>query len=261
MMMLVLILMQVGFVFAGPGESGTAWLIPSSQSVSTDSQVSVEVWANTAADSSMAGIRLYSAPALTYSGWSPGLESVDLGFTDTSVSGKVQVAVGSSATTYNKNTDIHLATIVYGAGSSSLRSALDVDIVNMAGVTETTGDTDGDVTISSCTPTTCEAQGSSCGSIADGCEGTIECGTCGDGSTCSSGTCVAATCSDVSKQCCPDEGIDCDAPNECIQGQCDPILNEIRIVLKAETEGYTILQRISHIANALKLFFQRISFG
>jgi hypothetical protein len=40
-----------------------------------------------------------------------------------------------------------------------------------------------------CVPTTCAAQGATCGSIADGCGGTLDCGSCGSGSTCQSGTC------------------------------------------------------------------------
>ncbi len=37
----------------------------------------------------------------------------------------------------------------------------------------------------SCTPTTCAAQGKNCGSINDGCGTTLNCGTCGSGQTCS----------------------------------------------------------------------------
>ncbi|AUX33647.1 calcium-binding EGF-like domain-containing protein [Sorangium sp. So ce296] len=40
-----------------------------------------------------------------------------------------------------------------------------------------------------CVPTTCDAQGATCGSIADGCDGTLDCGSCGSGFTCQSGTC------------------------------------------------------------------------
>jgi len=39
----------------------------------------------------------------------------------------------------------------------------------------------------SCTPTTCAAQGKDCGSIPDGCGGTLECGNCPDGQTCGGG--------------------------------------------------------------------------
>jgi hypothetical protein len=35
-----------------------------------------------------------------------------------------------------------------------------------------------------CQPTTCEAAGAECGSMGDGCEGTLECGTCPEGQTC-----------------------------------------------------------------------------
>jgi hypothetical protein len=38
-----------------------------------------------------------------------------------------------------------------------------------------------------CAPTTCQAQGASCGSIPDGCGGTLECGACSGGQTCGGG--------------------------------------------------------------------------
>ncbi|WP_375768928.1 Ig-like domain-containing protein [Archangium gephyra] len=62
----------------------------------------------------------------------------------------------------------------------------------------------------SCTPTTCAAQGATCGTLADGCGGTLSCGTCATGEICSSvntccmpTTCAAlgATCGTVSNGC------------------------------------------------------------
>jgi MYXO-CTERM domain-containing protein len=41
-----------------------------------------------------------------------------------------------------------------------------------------------------CTPTTCAAQGKSCGSIPDGCGGTLDCGTCGGSEICAANVCV-----------------------------------------------------------------------
>jgi hypothetical protein len=43
----------------------------------------------------------------------------------------------------------------------------------------------------SCTPTTCSAQGKNCGSIPDGCGGTLGCGSCGSGQTCTSNVCTS----------------------------------------------------------------------
>ncbi|MDI1480152.1 hypothetical protein [Polyangium sp. y55x31] len=40
-----------------------------------------------------------------------------------------------------------------------------------------------------CVPTTCAAQGATCGTLSDGCGGTLDCGSCGAGSTCEDGTC------------------------------------------------------------------------
>jgi hypothetical protein len=44
-----------------------------------------------------------------------------------------------------------------------------------------------------CVPTTCLILGYTCGSVSDGCGGTLNCGTCSSGYTCTSGTCVADT--------------------------------------------------------------------
>ncbi len=41
-----------------------------------------------------------------------------------------------------------------------------------------------------CTPATCDALGYECGSWDDGCGGTLDCTTCGEGFACSSGTCI-----------------------------------------------------------------------
>ena len=41
-----------------------------------------------------------------------------------------------------------------------------------------------------CTPTTCAAQGKSCGTIPDGCGGTLNCGGCGSGQTCITHLCT-----------------------------------------------------------------------
>jgi len=42
-----------------------------------------------------------------------------------------------------------------------------------------------------CVPTTCVAEGYACGNISDGCSGTLDCGTCATGYTCTLGVCVA----------------------------------------------------------------------
>ncbi|HEY8089368.1 MAG TPA: polysaccharide deacetylase family protein, partial [Polyangiaceae bacterium] len=59
--------------------------------------------------------------------------------------------------------------------------------------------------LGACTPTTCAAQGRTCGSISDGCGATLACGTCAAGKTCSSaGTCqacVPTTCSAQAATC------------------------------------------------------------
>ena len=65
------------------------------------------------------------------------------------------------------------------------------------------------VQASSCTPTTCAAQGKNCGSIPDGCGGTLSCGTCSAPQTCGGGgtpnvcgaTCTPTTCAAQGKNC------------------------------------------------------------
>jgi len=44
-----------------------------------------------------------------------------------------------------------------------------------------------------CVPDTCAGLGYNCGSWSDGCGGTLSCGTCASGYTCTAGTCVAVT--------------------------------------------------------------------
>ena len=59
-----------------------------------------------------------------------------------------------------------------------------------------------------CVPTTCAAQGSNCGTISDGCGGTLSCGTCTSPETCGGagtpnvcGTCAATSCAIEGKDC------------------------------------------------------------
>jgi peptidoglycan/xylan/chitin deacetylase (PgdA/CDA1 family) len=60
-----------------------------------------------------------------------------------------------------------------------------------------------------CTPTTCSAQGKNCGTISDGCSGTLTCGSCSSPQTCGGGGtanvcgggCVPTTCSAQGKNC------------------------------------------------------------
>jgi len=59
--------------------------------------------------------------------------------------------------------------------------------------------------VQDCVPTTCAAQGATCGTISDGCGDTLDCGSCGAGFACDAGQCV-----DVD---------DC-ASNPCVHGTC-----------------------------------------
>jgi subtilisin family serine protease len=54
-----------------------------------------------------------------------------------------------------------------------------------------------------CVPTTCSAQGKNCGTIPNGCGGTLSCGTCSGNSTCQDNVCVCTptTCAAQGKNC------------------------------------------------------------
>ncbi|MCL4752471.1 MAG: tryptophan synthase alpha chain, partial [Myxococcales bacterium] len=49
----------------------------------------------------------------------------------------------------------------------------------------------GTANVCGCTPTSCAAQGKNCGSIPNGCGGTLNCGTCTAPSTCTNNVCTA----------------------------------------------------------------------
>jgi hypothetical protein len=53
----------------------------------------------------------------------------------------------------------------------------------------------------SCTPASCEALGKSCGVVADGCGGTVDCGSCAEGAAC--GIVSANVCTSLSELCTP----------------------------------------------------------
>src|SRR5262249_33612673 len=57
--------------------------------------------------------------------------------------------------------------------------------------TTTTTSTTATTTTTMCTPTTCTAEGADCGSISDGCGGTLDCGTCPTDQACIADQCCA----------------------------------------------------------------------
>lgn len=57
-----------------------------------------------------------------------------------------------------------------------------------------------------CTPKTCSQLGFSCGSASDGCGGTLSCGTCASGQTCTNNVCVTSTCTPAT---CSSLGFNC----------------------------------------------------
>ncbi|QDE69915.1 Ig-like domain-containing protein [Myxococcus xanthus] len=60
------------------------------------------------------------------------------------------------------------------------------------------------ISLTTCTPTTCEAQGKTCGTIPNGCGATLSCGTCGAGQMCSAANvcvCAPTTCAAQGKNC------------------------------------------------------------
>src|SRR5262249_42203613 len=91
-----------------------------------------------------------------------------------------------------KNESDNVAPIVVSAPSSSNRG------VTFASREDTNKPVLRITTSGSCTPTTCAAQGKNCGSISDGCGGTLTCGTCTAPQTCGGGgvsnVCGAPSC-------------------------------------------------------------------
>ena len=71
-----------------------------------------------------------------------------------------------------------------------------------------------------CTPTTCAAQGATCGTISDGCGGTLNCGTCPAGQTCGGGG-VANVCGACVPKTCAQQGFNCGAATD----GCGNIIN------------------------------------
>lgn len=62
--------------------------------------------------------------------------------------------------------------------------------------------------VQDCVPTTCAAQGATCGTVSDGCGDTLECGSCAAGSTCEAGQCKDL----------------CQTANPCLNGStCTPV--------------------------------------
>ena len=83
-----------------------------------------------------------------------------------------------------------------------------------------------------CVPLTCDEAGAGCGSLADGCGGILDCGTCAEGLTCGAGapnvcgegSCEPLTCDDEGRECGQmSDGcstvLDCGA---CDDGTCSP---------------------------------------
>lgn len=89
----------------------------------------------------------------------------------------------------------------------------------------------------SCGTVTCASAGATCGTVADGCGGVLQCGGCGAGQFCSGGTCAACgtrTCASAGAQCgsisdgcggtikcgvC-DPGMVCSATHACVERTC-----------------------------------------
>src|SRR5207302_949588 len=86
------------------------------------------------------------------------------------VPGTITIPAGQTTGTFTANTT------PFSAGTVSAQiSAAKGDTVNtILTVTAASG----------CTPTTCSAQGKNCGSLSDGCGGTLSCGSCSSPQTC-----------------------------------------------------------------------------
>lgn len=72
-----------------------------------------------------------------------------------------------------------------------------------------------------CFPTSCTARGAVCGSLSDGCGGTLNCGTCGNGASCQQNACV---CSGGAEQCGDSVDNDCDGNVDCTDSDCASVM-------------------------------------
>jgi endoglucanase len=98
-----------------------------------------------------------------------------------------------------------------------------------------------------CTPTTCAALGATCGTPANGCGGTLSCGSCGAGQSCNaSNQCTTATCTPTT---CAALGATCGTPSNgcggalscgsCLAGQTCNAANKCEAVVSSGTEPCT----------------------
>lgn len=72
-----------------------------------------------------------------------------------------------------------------------------------------------------CFPTSCTARGAVCGSLSDGCGGTLNCGACGNGASCQQNACV---CSGGAEQCGDGVDNDCDGNVDCADPDCASVM-------------------------------------
>jgi hypothetical protein len=98
-----------------------------------------------------------------------------------------------------------------------------------------------------CMPTSCTALAATCGTVGDGCGGTLSCGSCGAGASCQQNQCVCAagateSCSDgVDNDC--DGNVDCADPDcggaaACMQPACTVTSPEVQVT-SAPGNAYT----------------------
>lgn len=73
-----------------------------------------------------------------------------------------------------------------------------------------------------CLATSCTANGATCGTIADGCGGTLNCGVCGSGAACQQNRCVCA--GGTTEVCGDGVGNNCDGNTDCADPQCSGLM-------------------------------------
>ena len=171
---------------------GLTWLAmtppnpPPSQPIPTLGQVSVDTDPVTGGNQAIASVWLSAVsssggPTIGMTSSNPSVASLPPTVTIPAGSNVQNVTIATSP--------VASTTVVTITGTEGPRSLSDTLTVQAA----------------SCTPTTCSAQGKNCGSISDGCGGTLGCGTCGSGQTCSNNVCTAActpkTCSGLGFNC------------------------------------------------------------
>jgi hypothetical protein len=156
-----------------------------------------------------------------------------------STGGGEPVGVASSASTYGCLAAVHVACDGELKNHGDCVSCVAHAVQDLAACSGLSGAEEAKIIVlfahreeaCACVPTSCAAQGATCGTMADGCGSTMDCGTCPNGQACGSNyacVCTPSTCSELGATCgtisdgCgnPLECGSCSTPWLCLNNTC-----------------------------------------